>query len=45
MKNTQTVTDINEWKINKIKQLEKAFHEKDILFGKAVISMNEFDIW
>ena len=44
MRNTQTVTDINEWKTSKRKQLEKAFHEKDILFGKAVISMNEFGI-
>ena len=45
MKNTQTVTDISELKINKIKQLEKAFHEKDILFGKAIILINEFGIW
>ena len=42
MKNTQTVTDINEWKINKRKQREMAFDETDILGGKAIILMNDF---
>ena len=39
MKNTQTVTDINEWKISKRKQREMAFDETDILGGKAIILM------
>ena len=45
MKNTQTVTDINEWKISKRKQREMAFDETDILGGKAIILMNDFGIW
>ena len=45
MRNTQTVTDINEWKTSKRKQLEKAVHEKDILLGKVIILMSEFGIW
>ena len=45
MKNTQTVTDINEWKISKRKQREMAFAETDILGSKAIILMNDFGIW
>ena len=45
MKNTQTLTDINEWKISKRKQREMAFDETDILGGKAIILMNDFSIW
>ena len=45
MQNTQTVTDINEWKISKRKQREMAFDETDILGGKAIILMNDFGIW
>ena len=45
MQNTQTVTDINEWKIGKRKQREMAFDETDILGGKAIILMNDFGIW
>ena len=45
MRNTQTVTDINEWKIGKREQREMAFDETDILGGKAIILMNDFGIW
>jgi len=45
MRNTQIVTDINEWKIGKREQREMAFDETDILGGKAIILMNDFGIW
>ena len=45
MRNEESVTYINEWKANKRKKRIMAFDETDILGGKAVILMNEFDIW